>query len=750
MNKPKTALVVAPYFFPKIGGLENYAYNVAKCLHINGEYKVVIVTSDYKGKGYSRSEIDGMTIYRLPVWLKISNTPINPMWYWWFKRIFKEERPAIINLHAPVPFMADIAVRAFNRDVPIVLTYHSGSMLKNQFGVDIVIYLYEKIFLPFFFKRVDSIVAVSKSFFENKIGKNYKFKTRLIRPGVDTSVFKPKSSSSSSKVVTYVGRIEHSSSMKGIEELLQAMALVIRKCPDAKLEIIGGGDALEHYRDRSEELGISKSVTMCGVKMGQDLVDAYQRSSVVVLPTTTATEQSSIVLIEAMATGTPVVATNIGGTPLIIEHKKNGLLVEPKDVEALATGIESVLTNHSLAEQLADEGLVSAKKVDWGVQIKKYQELFKSLQHKSQPIAYVVGYYPPHVGGMENVAREISIELSKLCYSVTVFTSNIGSKKNKKNGNKNDINYRVKRLFTSYLANTPIMWTLPLRLLCLPRGSILHVHLAQAGIPEIACLVAKIRRFPLVVHFHADVEPSGLMGKLLPLYKKYILNYVLQCTDKIIVLNEVHAKFVREKYNIKESNIIVVPNGVSGEYFCRKKRSFSKKPLQLLFVGRLCAQKHVNRLVEAVSLLKFSVRLTIVGDGEERQKLVDLSKKLNLNNVEFTGNKFGKELQAYYKNADVFVMSSNSESGPLAALEAMASGLPIVGSNVVGTHELVGGVGVLVDDPCGKTFAVALTKLLADTEQLKKLSTQSIKKAEQFTWDKLTVRLENIYKSLKS
>jgi glycosyltransferase involved in cell wall biosynthesis len=378
-RKKTRLMVIAPFFYPKIGGLENYAYNIARRFHESGDYDVTVVSSNYQTKNYIKEIIDEITIYRLPVWFKVSNTPINPMWYCYFKRIFSDERPDIVNIHSPVPFMADVAVLALKKQIPTVLTYHSGSMLKNKFPADFFIYFYEKIFLPVLFRQVKIIVAVSENFFVGGLGKAFINKTRLIRPGVDTIKYSQSPIPVDSKIVSYVGRVEHSSSWKGIEELLHSMVLVVQQHSDAKLEIIGGGDAIEHFRLRAERLGISKYVTMLGPLVGKELIDAYQRSSVFVLPSTSEAEQSSVALIEAMASGRPVIGTNIGGTPKIIRNSENGLLVEPKDAIVLAEAIKRLLSDKKFAESLGNGARADAQKVDWAIQIKKYQDLFRSI-----------------------------------------------------------------------------------------------------------------------------------------------------------------------------------------------------------------------------------------------------------------------------------------------------------------------------------------------------------------------------------
>src|SRR5438876_7941039 len=99
-------LVVTPYFYPKIGGLENYAYNF--CIGIKNKYKwdIVIVTSNHIEKKDKVEKINGLKIYRLSTLFKISNTPVNPFWFWNIKNIIQKEKPNVINVHTPVPFIA--------------------------------------------------------------------------------------------------------------------------------------------------------------------------------------------------------------------------------------------------------------------------------------------------------------------------------------------------------------------------------------------------------------------------------------------------------------------------------------------------------------------------------------------------------------------------------------------------------------------------------------------------------------------
>lgn len=381
-RKPRL-MVVAPYFYPRIGGVENYAYNIARRLHEQGAYRVSVITSNTDSNTFERGMIDGMTVHRLPAWFRVSNTPVNPLWYWHCRRIFGAENPDIVHVHAPVPFMADVAARAAS-GIPVVLTYHAGTMIKGRWPIDLLIRVYERILLAALCRRVTALVTVSSGIAEGHL-RRFRDKTHIIPPGVDLEQFAPAPLPAPLRTVMFVGRIERHSQWKGIEPLLRAMQRVREKCPRARLEIVGGGDAVEHYARRAAALGIKESVTFCGPQTGGALADAYHRASVVVLPSTSEAESFGMVLIEAMASGRPVIGSNVGGIPQAIDHEENGLLVPPGDAEALAAAILRLLVDPADAQRLADAGVIKARKFAWDVQVSKYRQLFATLAAVGTP-----------------------------------------------------------------------------------------------------------------------------------------------------------------------------------------------------------------------------------------------------------------------------------------------------------------------------------------------------------------------------
>ena len=122
-NKVKL-LLVTPYFPPHPGGTETYAFNIAQGLMQTYDYEVVVVTSNADGKKQIVEDYCGIKVYRLPIMLRISNTPINPFWYGTLRRIIHTEKPDIINSYQPVPFIGDWTA-FLSGIIPFVLTYCS-------------------------------------------------------------------------------------------------------------------------------------------------------------------------------------------------------------------------------------------------------------------------------------------------------------------------------------------------------------------------------------------------------------------------------------------------------------------------------------------------------------------------------------------------------------------------------------------------------------------------------------------------
>lgn len=361
-NKVKL-LLVAPYFTPHLGGLETYAFNIAKGLMQTCDYEVVVVTSNPNVKKQIVEDYYGIKVYRLPIMLQISNTPLNPLWYRTLKSIIRTEKPDIINSHQPVPFIGDLAALLAG-NIPFVLTYHEGSMRKHKFLFDIVIFLYEMLVFPHTARKATKIIC-SSNFVRNTFLKRYAFKGTVIHPGVDISLFKPNpTTKKENNLILFICRSKNMQKMKGLYYLLDA----IKALPDIKLCIVG-------------EKGIfpGERIISAGIKRGKDLVEEIQKASVVVLPSLAEVESFGMVLIEAMACQTPVVGTNTGGIPEVIEDGMDGFVVPTKDSNALALAISKIMADKELAIRMGQCGEAKAReKFTWDTRVNLTKEVFTS------------------------------------------------------------------------------------------------------------------------------------------------------------------------------------------------------------------------------------------------------------------------------------------------------------------------------------------------------------------------------------
>jgi len=344
---------------------------------------------------------------------------------------------------------------------------------------------------------------------------------------------------------------------------------------------------------------------------------------------------------------------------------------------------------------------------------------------------------------MENVAKGLSEGLAER-HDVEVLTTNVGAEGAPRYEHAAGVT--VRRLRAIEFAHTPIAPGLAIRLLCARRSAIVHVHIAQALTPEIVWLTSALRRRPFVAHFHLDVEPSGRLGPLFLVYKRYVLGRTLRAAARVVALSPDQAEVLAGRHGVDRKAIVVVPNAV-GPQFCPDSSPQGSRsgPCRLLFVGRISPQKALPRLLHAVSQMAHPVDLVIVGDGEDFGMVRDLVDALDLQNVRLVGAQRGDDLVRWYRWADVFVLPSNEEGMPLVMLEAMAVGLPVVATDVPGSRETLGDAGVLAA-PDAPSLARALDRVVSDPGLRAELSSRSLLRArDHYSWPRLIERVEGIY-----
>ena len=196
---------------------------------------------------------------------------------------------------------------------------------------------------------------------------------RILPMGIHTNFFKSdeddrkgkqKLELGSGKHILFVGKLTEK---KGVNYLLEAFASIKSQISDVKLVIVGGGLLEESLKLQAENLDILNSVLFKGFQKKETIQTFYQACDLVVIPSIIdakgETEGLPVVLLEALASGKPVVATRVGGMPDLIREGENGFLVPQKDALALAEKIHKALNLDSRI--LSENASSSVIPFDW-------------------------------------------------------------------------------------------------------------------------------------------------------------------------------------------------------------------------------------------------------------------------------------------------------------------------------------------------------------------------------------------------
>lgn len=276
----------------------------------------------------------------------------------YMRKIIKKEKINLIHAHWILPqgILAALYKKFFR--VPYIITVHAGDI----FPIRNAIFKY---FSKFTLRNCDYCTANS-SYTKEAILNIFKIKNIEVIPmGVDFKVFGKNKKNHTirkrfnidGKFILFVGRLAEK---KGVKYLLMAMPDVLKKFPDAKLVIVGDGFEKDNIIKLISELGLTKNVVLAGKIENKELPDYYATADVFVGPSIITkkgdTEGLGVVFLEALASVTCVIGSNVGGIPDIIKNNKTGLLVKEKDPRELAEAIIKVLSDAKLRDKLARQG----------------------------------------------------------------------------------------------------------------------------------------------------------------------------------------------------------------------------------------------------------------------------------------------------------------------------------------------------------------------------------------------------------
>ncbi|WP_390221159.1 glycosyltransferase [Vagococcus entomophilus] len=252
---------------------------------------------------------------------------------------------------------------------------------------------------------------------------------------------------------------------------------------------------------------------------------------------------------------------------------------------------------------------------------------------------------------------------------------------------------------------------------------------------------------------------TGLGGDVTSLNRGIVKKLKQKSVNNAKVVTAVSHDLKKELEKVYHAqNVKVIPMGCDLSLFSpenRKEKLFGDDGKKIiLFVGRLAEKKGAQYLIQAIEKLE-NIKLVIVGDGPEKKMLYELAKK-SKQEILFLGSKNKTELQEIYASCDVFCVPSviakdgDKDGLPVALIEAMASGSPVVASDVGGIGEAVinGENGYLIQPEEVEELAESLKKILDDKILRKDFSIQARKKAEEFDFQKIGEEYKTLFDAL--
>lgn len=371
--------MVSPYDYGRPGGVGEHVRHLSVELRRQGA-QVKILAPSAGGRG---PQVEGLYPLGRPIPIPANGSVARISLSFHLSRkireILDQERFDVVHLHEPLMPALPVTVLRTNGDGVNVGTFHAYA--RQNLG-----YYYGRPLLRRLFRRLDSCIAVSepaKTFVSRYFPSDY----TVIPNGIDPDCFSPAVPAAPGiahphrQTILFLGRLEE---RKGLGTLLEAYSLLRQVRADCQLVVVGDGPLRRGYERRVEEEGIP-DVRFCGFVPEAEKPSYFTAADIYCAPNT-GKESFGVILLEAMASGRPVLATAIDGFRQVIADGVEGLLTPPRDEAQMAAGLARLLDNPELRRQLGERGRRAAEGYAWPLVADRVMSVYESaLRTRRQP-----------------------------------------------------------------------------------------------------------------------------------------------------------------------------------------------------------------------------------------------------------------------------------------------------------------------------------------------------------------------------
>ncbi len=396
-------------------GVAVFSHNLALGLVKRG-HEVLVIAPSFDGKFHIDNDNGIKTVHltsakfpfypdqinAVPERKEILGLPMPRLAYkngiWWstralteVKKVLDDFNPDVIHLQTAETIALAIIHYVRKHNTPLVTTGHAyPDNITGQFKflkpvkkpVDATVRAYMASFL----KHAEYATMPTEMAIEDLVPKNrkhFKVPVEALSNGVDLSEYKPGKPSTeilekyhiNMKVprVLYVGRVDPE---KSIENVVEAFSIASKSVTDAEFLIVGDGIARPALEKLVAEKNLGDKVKFLGRVMPPDLYEIYKTGTL--FATASETETQGIVLIEASATGLPLIAVDAGAVKELCQNKRNGILCKPGNIAQMAKAMVEILSDKTLREQYGKESLEIAKSHDINHTLSRFEEIYQT------------------------------------------------------------------------------------------------------------------------------------------------------------------------------------------------------------------------------------------------------------------------------------------------------------------------------------------------------------------------------------
>lgn len=281
------------------------------------------------------------------------------------------------------------------------------------------------------------------------------------------------------------------------------------------------------------------------------------------------------------------------------------------------------------------------------------------------------------------------------------------------------------------------------------KQNLIHANWAICG--AVAGVVGRILRIPVIT----TIRGSDLERAKTSWFDRLILRLAVFTNQKLVTVNPTQRNALLALAPQAAPRLSTISNGVSKEFYAvGQTRTINQSPSRVLTVSRLVSDKEVHTILQALGTHKNrSLTLTIVGSGPEEARLKKLANELNLyRRVLFTGLVSHRDMPKLFADHDIFILASIAEGRPNAVLEAIATGTPVICSDIPGI------AGLIENGITGRTFPVGnadiLSERLSDAIKCPNQTAEMARKAREFLidaglyWERCAEEYIGVYRSL--